>query len=131
MSEHDNVLVWIDDKEARVFRFDVEGFDRASVRSAHPDRHVRRDTGRGSGFSAALSKSFFPRVAKALDDAGAILITGPANTKAELAEFLGRSWPQLAARVSGVASLDRPTNHALVSLVRDFFDGGTRQRSGR
>jgi len=121
MSEHDNVVIWVDHRQAMVFQFDPAGFDRAAVRSAHPDRHIHHLTRPGANGASPPDKSFFMRVAQSIEQASSILITGPATERTELALYIERIKPELAARICGNESLDRPTNSGLIALARTFF----------
>jgi stalled ribosome rescue protein Dom34 len=129
MSNHHNILIWVDHRQAMIFQFDAEGFDRAAVRSAHPDRHLHHIARSGQNGNSSPDKTFFKRVAQSIQEPCAILITGPANAKTDLAEYIERTLPALAGRISGVESLDRPTNAALIALVRAFFPSDDRLHS--
>jgi stalled ribosome rescue protein Dom34 len=133
MSDHFHALVWIDRREARVFQFDATDFDPSRIRSAHPDRHIHHKLSAGENGPAPLDKAFFKRVAQALEESGAILVTGPADTKTELLAYMKSTQPALAARIAGVENLDHPRDSALVALARSFFktDAGLHSQSRR
>jgi hypothetical protein len=77
MAGHFHAVVWIDHKQARVFHFNVEEADRTVVRD-HIVRDIRSQEKR-TGHRIEENKPFFEDVAKAIADAGAILIVGPAQ----------------------------------------------------
>ncbi|MEJ1961606.1 MAG: translational machinery protein [Gammaproteobacteria bacterium] len=129
MSDHFHALIWIDHREAKVFQFDATDFDRTLIRSTHPDRHIHHKANSGDSGHAPLDDAFFKRVAQAIEKAGAILVTGPASAKTELVSYIKRTQPNLAARISGVESLDHPTDGALVALARTFFKADDRMHS--
>jgi stalled ribosome rescue protein Dom34 len=126
MSNHYHAIVWIDHREAKVFQFNATDVDRTTVRSAHPDQHIHHKANSGDSGHAAVDSEFLKRVAEAIAHAGAILITGPANAKTELAAYIKRVQPQLSARISGVQTLDHPSDGALVALARSFFKADDR-----
>jgi stalled ribosome rescue protein Dom34 len=126
MTSHYHALVWIDHREAKVFQFNATEVDRAIVRSTHPDQHIHHKANAGDSGHAPVDQEFLKRVAQALSHAGAILITGPANAKTELVSYIKRVQPQLAERISGVETLDHPTDGALVALARTFFKADDR-----
>jgi stalled ribosome rescue protein Dom34 len=126
MTSHYHALVWIDHREAKVFQFNATEVDRAIVRSTHPDQHIHHKANAGDSGHAPVDQEFLKRVAQALSHAGAILITGPANAKTELVSYIKRVQPQLAKRISGVETLDHPTDGALVALARTFFKADDR-----
>jgi stalled ribosome rescue protein Dom34 len=121
MSEHYHALVWIDHHEARIFHFNATEVDSATVHSSHPHQHIHHKANtRGSGH-APVDEAFLERVTQAIRPAGAILITGPASAKQELAAHIGRIHPELGKRISGVETLDHPSDGELVALARKFF----------
>ena len=129
MSEHYHALVWIDHQEARIFQFNATDVDSVRVRSTHPHQHIHHKANtRGSGH-VPVEQEFLERVAQAIMRAGAILITGPANAKTELAAHIERVHPDLAKRISGVETLDHPSDGELVALARRFFRADDRMRS--
>ena len=80
MSEHYHALVWIDHHEARIFHFNAAEVDSTTVRSSHPHQHIHHKANtRGSGH-APVDEAFLEHVTQAIMQAGAILITGPANS---------------------------------------------------
>jgi stalled ribosome rescue protein Dom34 len=128
MSGHYHALVWIDHREAKVFQFNATEVDRATVRSTHPDQHIHHKANAGDSGHAPIDQEFFKRVAQAIAQAGAILITGPANAKIELVAYIKRVEPHLAERISGVETLDHPSDGALLALARSFFKADDRMQ---
>jgi len=121
MREHYHALVWIDHHEARIFQFNQEESARTTVRSSHPQehRHHRADA-HGSGH-VPIDYALLERVAQAVTNAGAILITGPGSAKRELATHIARRHPDLFRRISAVETLDHPTDAEMLALARRFF----------
>src|ERR1700692_2489048 len=105
MNNHYHALVWIDHREAKVFQFNATQVDRATVRSSHPDQHIHHKANAGDSGHAPVDQEFFKRVALAISQAGAILITGPANAKTELVAYMKKHQPHLGERISGVETL--------------------------
>jgi stalled ribosome rescue protein Dom34 len=126
MTDHYHALVWIDHREAKVFQFDATDVERTSIRSSHPDQHIHHKANSGDSGHASVDKEFLKRVAAALSHAGAILITGPANAKTELAHYIEQTQPNLAQRISGVEALDHPSDGELIALARTFFKADDR-----
>jgi stalled ribosome rescue protein Dom34 len=131
MSQHYHALVWIDHREAKVFQFDATDVDRAVVHSSHPHQHLHHKANSGDSGHVPLDKEFLKHVAEALAPAGAILITGPASAKTELANYIKQTQPALAQRISGVEALDHPTDGALVAFARSFFKADDRMHPQR
>jgi stalled ribosome rescue protein Dom34 len=129
MSEHYHALVWIDHHEAKVFHFDAADVDRTKVRSNQPHQHLHHKANtRGSGH-APVDHAFLERVAQAIVHAGAVLISGPAGAKNELAAHIARMHPDLAKRISGVVSMDHPTDGELLVFARKFFTADDRMHA--
>ena len=126
MSNHYHALVWIDHREAKVFHFNATEAERTTVRSSHPDQHIHHKANSGDSGHAPVDNDYLNHVAHALAQAGAILITGPASAKTELVTYIKRTDPGLAQRISGVETLDHPTDGALVALGRTFFKADDR-----
>jgi stalled ribosome rescue protein Dom34 len=129
MSSHYHALVWVDHREAKVFHFNATEAERTTVRSSHPDQHIHHKANSGDSGHAPVDNDYLKRVTQALVQAGAILITGPANAKTELAAYIERTDPGLAQRISGVETLDHPSDGALLKLGRSFFKADDRMHS--
>jgi hypothetical protein len=121
MHDHFHAVAWIDHHEAKIFHFDAAEFDAERIRSTEPHQHLHHKANTVGSGHAATDRGFLERVAKALDVSGAVLITGPAGAKHELADYIAKAHPQLAARISGVETLDHPTDGEIVGLARKFF----------
>ena len=129
MAEHYHALVWIDHHQAKIFHFDASGADRELVHSTNPHQHLHHKANSQDSGHAALDKPFLRQVAEALAPAGAILITGPGSAKTELSNYIQLTHPDLARRVSGVETVDHPTDNQLVALARTFFKADDRMHS--
>jgi hypothetical protein len=49
------------------------------------------------------------------------LITGPGSAKTELSSYIQRTHPDLARRISGIETVDHPTDAQLLAHARSFF----------
>jgi len=121
MSAHYHAVVWIDHREARVFHFNASDADTLVVHPDHPTKHLHHKANCIGSGHAAEDHDFFQRVAEAIADAGAVLITGPANAKTELLKHIQRHSPDLAARVAAVETVDHPSDRQLVDHARRYF----------
>jgi stalled ribosome rescue protein Dom34 len=131
LRQHFHALVWIDHREARVFHFNADEVDRELIHPLHPTRHIHHKANSvGSGHSAE-DQEFFHAVVQAINTAGAVLITGPANAKHELAKHIQRHAPKLFERVAGVETLDHPTDGALIAHARQYFRAADRMAPQR
>jgi len=67
-------------------------------------------------------------VTKAVADAEAILVVGPANEKHELVKHIQRVHPSMMVKVEGVESADHPSDGELVAHARRFLKAADRMR---
>jgi len=121
MPAHYHAVVWIDHHEARIFHIDANGSDLERVNSSNPHQHLHHKANSGDSGHAAIDTHFLSQVADMLASAGSILITGPASAKTELASYIQHKRPDLARRISGVETVDHPTDGQIVALARSFF----------
>ncbi len=125
-AQHFHAVVWIDHKRARIFHFNVDEANRTLIRD-----HIVRDIHsrvKRTGHRIEENKPFFEDVAKAIADAGAILIVGPAQEKDMFAKFLAEKHPAIRAHVEGVEKADHPTDGELLDHARRFVKAADRIR---
>lgn len=129
MTNHYHAMVWIDHREAKVFHFDAESVDKDAVRSSHPNQHIHHKANAVGSGHASVDAEFLKRVTDAIEPAGAVLITGPANAKTELVAYIKSAHPKLAERISGVETLDHPSDGNLLAIGRRFFKADDRMHA--
>jgi hypothetical protein len=121
MATHYHAVVWIDHHEARVFHFNADAAETLVLHPHEPTRHIHHKAGSiGSGHSAE-DQDFLHQVTAAIADAGAVLITGPANAKTALVKHMHRHDPLLIERLAGIETVDHPTDAALLAHARHYF----------
>ena len=122
MTKHQHTIVWIDHREAKVFNFGAEDVEKLMIQPDHPSHHIHHKANTiGSGHDKT-SETYLHEVAKALGDAHAILITGPAGAKTELVAHIQKHDPALAKNISGVETVDHPSDGQLVAYARKYFN---------
>jgi stalled ribosome rescue protein Dom34 len=129
MNEDHYTLVWIDHQQAKIFQFDAGEVQRSIIYSTHPHEHLHHHANAGDSGHVSVDHSFLERVAQALMTRAAVLITGPGTAKRELMRHIERQHPGLAAAVSGVQTLDHPSDGELQARARGFFTGEERARA--
>lgn len=67
-------------------------------------------------------KQYFKELAKAMGDAEAIAIFGPADTNAKFYKELNENYKTLALKVKTVEKADSMTENQVKALVREFFN---------
>jgi len=126
MSEYLDAIIFIDRRQAKVFHVSAVDevklvFDHTSAQRRHHQADHEDST------KHAVDDEFMHRVVASLDQTGHTLIAGPGNSKFELQAYMERHKPELAARISGVESLDDAKDSNIVAMARQFF----RKRSHR
>src|ERR1700704_1615 len=115
MTEHYHAAIWIDHREARVFHFGLTDIETLVLHPDNPTRHIHHKANSIGSGHAPTSPDYLRAVAEAVSDAGSVLITGPANAKTELAEYIRQHAPKLAKLIAGVEAVDHPTDAQLVA----------------
>ena len=120
-THHFHAAVWIDHHEARVFHFSPSDVETLVLRPDHPTKHIHHKANSIGSGHAAEDQNFLEAVAQSIADAGAVLITGPANAKTELIKHISQRDPQLMKKIAGVETVDHPSNAQLVAYARHYF----------
>lgn len=121
MSQHYHAVIWIDHREARIFHFGRDDAERMVIHPDNPSRQVHhRANAVGSGHARA-DHEYLHEVAKAVADAGAILVTGPATAKTELMKHMAEHDPKVFKAVRAVESIDHPSDGQLLAYARKYF----------
>ena len=121
MTAHFRAIVWIDHAQARVIRFDR---DTSSTRVVHPaggTPHLHHKANAIDDGHLPENQAYLHAVGQAIADVDAVLVAGPANAKLELMKHLARHDPVLLEKVSGVQTVDHPTDGQLLDLGRRHF----------
>jgi len=120
-THHYHAVIWIDHREARVFHFSPTEVERLVVHPEHPTKHIHHKANSiGSGHAAA-DHEYLKAVVESVADAGAVLITGPANAKTELIKHIHQHDPRMMKVIAGVETVDHPSDGALVAYARKYF----------
>src|SRR6478609_6048348 len=119
MSKHHyHAVIWIDHHEARVFHFNPTDVERLVLHPDHPTKHIHHKANSIGSGHAAEDHGYLQAVAESIADAGAVLITGPANAKTELVKHIQQHAPQRMKTIAGVEAVDHPSDAALVAYAR-------------
>jgi len=117
-----HAIVWIDQKEARIFEIEAEQTGKATLHSPGPHihRHATEQELRVRNHPDDEHR-FFGEVARALREHGQLLLVGPSMTKLHFFKFVQGHDHALATRVVGIESADHPTDAQLVAHLRHYF----------
>ena len=120
-SHHYHAVIWIDHREARVFHFNPTDIERLVLRPDNPTKHIHHKANSIGSGHAAEDHAYLQAVAESIADAGAVLITGPANAKTELVKHIRQHDPKLMKAIAGVETVDHPSDASLVAHARKYF----------
>jgi hypothetical protein len=120
-SHHFHAVVWIDHHEARVFHFSPTDVERLVLHPDHPTKHIHHKANSIGSGHASEDHAFLEAVAQSIADAGAVLVTGPANAKTELVKHISQHDPRLMKIIVGVETVDHPSDGQLVAHARHYF----------
>ncbi|SRR5277367_3189821 len=118
---HFHAVVWIDHREARVFHFSPSDAKELVLHPDNPNVHTHHKANSIGSGHAAEDQKFLDAVAKSVADAGAVLITGPANAKTELVKHISAHEPQLMKVIVGIETVDHPSDGELLDHARKYF----------
>lgn len=116
-------VVWIDNNEARIFSFGRDSVSESSVHSLredHAHRHPKDGLTRVHDHPDDDVR-FFGDVGVGLKGEGPVLIVGPGAAKLRFLRHTQVHDPVLAARVSGIETVDHPTDRQIVAYARQYF----------
>ena len=118
-----HAVIWIDQKEARIFEVDAEQVERSIVDSPGPHihRHVNEVALRVRNHPDDEHR-YFREVANSLEGHGQVLLVGPAQTKLHFLRYLHQHARPLEAKIVGIESADHPTDAQLVAHLRSYFN---------
>ncbi len=125
---HFHACVWIDYREAKIFRVGETDADETIVRDKISPTHIHRKADHVGLGKAGADPKFFAEVAGLLQPYKAILIVGPGTARSEFAGYLAEQEPRLAGRVWGIEPMDHPTDNQIVAAVRKYFQAADRMR---
>ena len=120
------VGVWIDHRKAVVISINGETDEIHSIESG-VEKHVRYAGGKPEDqlehrFANHL-KEYYSKVISLLHDADSILILGPGEAKGELEKRL--SAESHGARIAGIETVDKMTDHQIAAKIREHFLNST------
>ncbi len=121
-----HAVVWIDHRQARVFRFSAEDPEKIVVHAEHPILEFKRGE-RRTGHRLADDQHFLEEVTKAVAEAEAILVVGPSSEKHEFVKHIERVHPSMAVKVEGVEAAEQPGEAELVAHARRFVKAADRK----
>lgn len=117
-------IVWMDSREANVFRFGADEVEKARLRADTPCLKVSHKAGCMRGGRPAADFDFFDRVIDSLRGTQMWHLAGPDSTKQDLVNYLDQYKARdghvadLCEHLAGVIVMDRPTDDGLLECAR-------------
>jgi hypothetical protein len=116
-----HAVIWLDHHEARVIYFNIDSSSESVLSPADPPPQLHIKSGSASGTHVTDEPAFYLDVAKACDEAKAVLLVGPSTAKAEFVNYLHRHSPATFDLISAIETIERVTDHQLLAEGRRFF----------
>jgi stalled ribosome rescue protein Dom34 len=121
MSPRCYAIVWIDHREADVFRLNETEETKLVINSHTSVQRLHHQSHLDGSVHQPVDTEFFVRVVSALNHTGGTLVAGPGETKFEFERYLRRNRPDLAAHVDAIETVDHPGDAGLIALAREHF----------
>ena len=125
---HSHAIVWVDSREAHVFRFSPDDVECQRIRSRRPFRKVHHKAGVIGAGHEHLDRRYFDDIAEALNGVEEWLLTGPGIAKNEMARHVEQHLPDLRRTLCGLQASDHPTDGELIDQARWAFKSIDRMR---
>jgi stalled ribosome rescue protein Dom34 len=130
MPTHFHAIIWIDHSQAKVFHIGLSGEDEMILHPHLPTRHLHHKANSIGSGHAGFDKEFFAQVMNAVNDAGEILIIGPASAKTELAKYLREQHSTIGERIVAVEAADHPSDPEIIAYAKKHFRMGSARVAG-
>jgi stalled ribosome rescue protein Dom34 len=121
MQPHFHAIIWIDHEQAKVFHVGLTGADQIDLHPHLQTRHIHHKANSIGSGHVHEDKDLMKGIADAVNDAGEILIIGPAAAKTELAKYLREKAPRIGERMVGVEPADHPSDREIVAYAKKYF----------
>ena len=118
---YSHAVVWMDFREAQVFRFNAEDVQKHRIKARNPYRKVHHKAGAIGGGHAQSDRAFFDETVEAMAGVTEWLLVGPGVAKHDFLRHVGEHAHELKVKLAAMETMDHPTNGELVDQARHFF----------
>jgi stalled ribosome rescue protein Dom34 len=118
---HNHAIVWMDSKEAHIFRFNAADVESEHFKAHNPFRKVHHKAGVIGAGHMSLDTGFFDHIVEALEGTTEWLLVGPSGAKQELLKYLESHVPLVRKSLVGTETMDHPTDGELLDHARRAF----------
>jgi stalled ribosome rescue protein Dom34 len=115
-----HAIVWLDHRQATIIEFSAEHSQETTVTSEAEIGKVHLKSGIPGSGKLADDHRFFDAIIAAIP-APEVLVVGPGNFKTSFEKYVREHHPDFARRVTGVETMDHPTNRQLLAHARSYF----------
>jgi hypothetical protein len=121
--------VWIDHRQAKVFALSADSAETTVFTAAHGDEHLHRKADHVGLGKLDIDHAMLEKVAGALRQSRAILLTGPGQARTLLAGYLNEHHPAIAARIWDITPADHPSDEQAIASARRYFAAADRMHA--
>lgn len=114
-----SLAIWLDQEQAKFFRFNNEKVETSHLKSKHQDHHHHHPDHLDQ---QRQEHAFFAEAAGKITDASRVLILGPGGAKDHFHKYLVEHHAEMAKRVAGCETVDHPSDPQIAAHARKFFD---------
>ena len=119
MTKH--LAVWLDQDQARIFHIDPDRIEEATLMAPPRLLHSKHPKRVNDDGEPRASKRFLREIAKALEGAEQVLVTGPSATKHEFFKFLHKNDPTLEPKIVGIESITETSDGSFLRYAQQYF----------
>lgn len=112
-------VVWIDREHAQLYLLSQDKMERQRFEHHHKENHRHL---RDAVDKHREEQGLFRDVGKALEGMDQILILGPGVAKHHFRNYLMEQMPMVAKKVSGVETVDHPSDGQIAAMARKFYN---------
>ncbi len=119
---HKHAVVWIDSRQAHIFKFVREDVEEQRIKAELPFRKIHHKAGSIGAGHVRDDEHYFHSVIEAMTDAEEWLVVGPGEAKKDLVKHIEKHDPRLKAKLIGIEAADHPTDGELLKHARAVFN---------
>jgi stalled ribosome rescue protein Dom34 len=118
---HSHALVWMDSREAHVFRFNADDVEQERLKAHMPFHKVHHKAGVIGAGHAAADTEYFERIIDSLSETREWILAGPGQAKEAFVSFIEGHPAKLGSRLMRVEAMDHLTDGELLKHARRAF----------
>lgn len=116
-----HAVVWMDSKEAHIFRFGATEVESSRIKAHDPFRKVHHKAGAVGNGKHTDDVALFEGIVDALQGVREWLLVGPGSAKMNFLRHVEKRRRELYRSMVAIQAMDHPTDGELLSQARFFF----------